>query len=312
MVSSLLEGLRNRDHILDLNARLEEFPDTLHGLYSHMLNPVRQQPRYFAEASRYFQYMLSIRQDCNILFVSILSTTLAEWEYARQNGTEAQSAMTHKEVLSRCKDTGARIKSCCAGLLDVSPGLRRPEHVHPEFDWDCAYHYLKVAFLHQTVVDYINETQLKTEIATANPTFSATQALLRSFITQLKIYRGSAHAYLMLDYITDLAKIEEHRSGVSLTPLLDECNTIYLSIYLPLAPSAQTHHHPEESTSMKARTKNTSDAFLNFAISRGLLLYAQSKLGTHPHTFHAQNGTPLLLYAVDMENEESLASGVAG
>ena len=311
MVKSLLEGFRNRDHIRDLNARLEEFPDTLHGLYSHMLDPIRQQPRYFKEASRYFQYMLSITQDCKVIYLSMLLITLAEWEYDSKTYNETRKEITYEQVLSRCADTSTRIKSRCAGLLEVSPGLRDAHHLEPGSEWDRAYHHLKVSFLHQTVVDYINDTQLKVDITIVNPTFSANEFLLRSFVTQLKIYQNSVDVTLALRYVMDLERIEEQRSEVTLAPLLDECDTICSAIHLSPTQTVESHR-TRESTLRNRETADSPNAFLNFAISRGLLLYAQSKLGSPPFTFNAGNGVPLLHYAVDMEDEESFQMCVAG
>jgi hypothetical protein len=110
VVDSLLEGLRNEDSMEDLRRRLEEFPAELEPLYTRMLE--RIPPRYLVQASRYFQIAQAAQEPL---------PTLSFWsaDEDRPPTTNPTENLRLEELIHRCSQVDARLRSRCAGLLEI-------------------------------------------------------------------------------------------------------------------------------------------------------------------------------------------------
>jgi hypothetical protein len=110
VVDSLLEGLRNQDSMEDLRRRLEEFPAELEPLYTRMLENIP--PRYLVQASRYFQIAQAAQEPL---------PTLAMWSANedRPPTTNPTEGVSLEELIHRCSQVDARLRSRCAGLLEI-------------------------------------------------------------------------------------------------------------------------------------------------------------------------------------------------
>lgn len=110
VVDSLLEGLRNQDSMDDLKRRLQEFPAELEPLYTRMLENIPQ--RYLVQASHAFQIAQAAQEPL---------PTLALWysDEVRPPTTNPTDGLSLEELIHRCSQVDARLRSRCAGLLEI-------------------------------------------------------------------------------------------------------------------------------------------------------------------------------------------------
>lgn len=112
-VKSLLEGLTNLDGISDLQARLRELPPELDDLFSLMLRAIKPS-FYFRQASRLLQ----------IVYQSESQLSATELSFADEEDESLVfrlqlSDMTEQDKEARSQAITARVKTRCAGLLEM-------------------------------------------------------------------------------------------------------------------------------------------------------------------------------------------------
>ncbi|KAL8830632.1 MAG: hypothetical protein Q9170_005650 [Blastenia crenularia] len=119
VVKSLLEGLTNHDDLSDLQRRLRDLPAELEALYSHMLNSIS--PQFYREqGSRLFQ----------LVYQSSASLTAAELSFADDIDEKLplktrMGSISAEDLFRRTTDMIPRLKSRCAGLLEVPHNFRK-------------------------------------------------------------------------------------------------------------------------------------------------------------------------------------------
>ena len=187
VVRSLLEGITNGDTISQLQARIEELPSELHGLYTYMLAVIK--PRYRSEGSKYFQMMHALRfldmlpmfpvarQSIRALVFSSVSEDTVCLPKASQNYPLAPQAK-----ISMVTRIEKRIRVCCAGLLELarepatdimeSRGIRNENPL--------------VVYIHRTASDYLAEHHKDILEASSDIKFGVYTALLAGFLFQLR------------------------------------------------------------------------------------------------------------------------------
>jgi hypothetical protein len=180
-VQSLLQGLRNRDKISDLQRRLRLLPRDLDEFYRSMLG--RISPFYLEHASRLLQIVRTSQSIGNVHL-----TTLALYFADEDDPNVAIKApikhLTDKEVETLCEDMDVRLKANCGGLLEISTDS---DHLHSDHDLVTPALIIskrKVLYLHRTVKDFLEEPGTWQEILshTRQKPFNPNAALLRSFI----------------------------------------------------------------------------------------------------------------------------------
>ena len=113
-VKSLLKGLTNRDTLADLRKRLRELPDELDGLYSHMLASIRP-PFYLEQASRLLQLVYQQNQP-----MATACLAFADDDDTHLVFEKGFDSVTSGELLRRTEAIIPKLRSRCAGLLEVS------------------------------------------------------------------------------------------------------------------------------------------------------------------------------------------------
>ncbi|KAL9029249.1 MAG: hypothetical protein Q9196_002487 [Gyalolechia fulgens] len=119
VVKSLLEGLSNHDELSDLQRRLRDLPAELEGLYTHMLNSIS--PQFYPEqGSRLFQ----------LVYQSSVALTAAELSFADDLDEELplrtkMGSISSENLIRRTTNMIPRLKSRCAGLLEVPHNFRK-------------------------------------------------------------------------------------------------------------------------------------------------------------------------------------------
>jgi hypothetical protein len=156
VVRSLVQGLRNRDTLPDLQRRLLAFPKELEPLYDHLLDLI--EPFYKNWASRAFQIMRASQnqRDC-VVSPSVYSpplTTLALY-LAINDDVEVNPLLGEDgrfdHVLEMCGDTQTQLTARCAGLLEIKEDTRGLCHQYTLTGLPAQ----TISWLHRTARDYV-------------------------------------------------------------------------------------------------------------------------------------------------------------
>jgi hypothetical protein len=139
VIRLLLQGVNNRDTIVELWARLQSFPTELNGLYESILSKI--EPIYFDWASKAFQYIVASGQLSYDPFRTstlsegmnmpsgpvkipngVGSLTLIELSFATQTDYDLDDAntMTADQLISKFQEILLHLTARCADLLEVS------------------------------------------------------------------------------------------------------------------------------------------------------------------------------------------------
>ncbi|KAF7535216.1 hypothetical protein G7054_g5559 [Neopestalotiopsis clavispora] len=138
VVASLLAGVTNDDRMSDLQRRLDLLPPDLENLYDAILQTL--DPFYFGHASQYFQLLEASNNGPDALLYSFVDEESLDFAL-----TLPIRAFTEEEIRFRRDTVKRRLNSRCKGLLEVGPQGR-------------------VQFLHRSVRDYINASEVRLRI----------------------------------------------------------------------------------------------------------------------------------------------------
>lgn len=173
VVNSLSEGLTNHDGLSDLQKRLQELPPELEGLYSTMLKSISP-VFYLEQASRLFQLM----------YQSPLPLTLAALSFADDEDQDLvfktkTGSITESEIIRREEAMIPRLKSRCAGLLEVQQFAVGSTQLSSSY----------VQYLHLTVREYLEKPDVWARLLklTSSRGFNASESLCRSTLLMLKV-----------------------------------------------------------------------------------------------------------------------------
>jgi hypothetical protein len=112
VVRSILQGLTNHDGIGDLQRRLRALPPELDDLYSLMLNSISP-PFYLVQCSKLLQLIYQSPDPINAVELSFADD-------ADDDLVLRYTQHDLKDIFQRCKDILPKVKSRCAGLLEVN------------------------------------------------------------------------------------------------------------------------------------------------------------------------------------------------
>ena len=299
VVKSLLEGLTNHDELLDLRKRLRELPPELEGLYSTMLNSISP-PFYREQASRLLQ----------LVYQSPRLLTPTELSFADDEDQELAfktkiGSITESEIARRARAIIHRLKSRCAGLLEVQvrgSGLQNPEALRSSY----------VLYLHTTVREYLERPDVWTNLLelTRSSGFDANVSLLRSELLILKS-RNLVMSGREVENVILLTLQAEASTGKAQTALLDEIDTTaslfafgrndndgghWLSYLLH-----ETYHIDDPGRrqiyAVCDSCDRCPDSLLTFAVRNGLTLFVKDFIRRVPGLKKSYGGISLLDYA---------------
>lgn len=322
VVKSLLDGLTNRDRISDLQKRLQLLPSNLEELYEHMLFK-HINPFYYEQSSQILEIFRAAtfsgeRRTKDAL--ELITLVFADEEDENLCLTAEARPLTDEDLLLKCNDTTDRLKSRCAGLLEVSGKPSDPLD-------------LKVNFLHRTVQDFLEKPDIwDLVMSRAGKTFDPDERLLKSYILQLKsvmISSAGDDFRDVADLVRTALKYARRSRDFSLRSneeLLDELEKIaayhWISVPRIKVVGRRTidsrknglHWASELNIEIPSDSESTipHDDFLSLAIEYGLLEYVGAKLDHNSLLLKQKAGRPFLDYlvskAVDYPPPPALAS----
>jgi hypothetical protein len=304
VVRSLLEGLRNYDHIPDLQKRLRLLPRDLEALFRHMLRHISDE--YKTESSAMFQI---VRRSDDRFSDTPSALTLKFAETAESTILTASiKSITIDERRRYEEEVAGRLRSRCVGLLEI----RQRSKPGSSNSMAC------VDYLHKSVADFLAKDDIWDNITThtSQARFDANTALLRSYIMQLKCAETEKEyhyhmIFILLDKAMIFAKMAEISTGSTSTALLDELDRTIGSHLQALRsnPSMNSDYVLKDGKKAIWRERNVladdgdrgerpwDDNFLALATSYGLTLYVRVKLHIYGQQVFQWGAVPLLDYA---------------
>ncbi|KAG9229409.1 hypothetical protein BJ875DRAFT_523413 [Amylocarpus encephaloides] len=214
VVKSLLQGLRDRNRISDLQKRLQLLPADLEPLYEHML--ARTDPFYAEQASQIFQIVLAAQRDSASRQITLLQLSWAEDEDRLLTLNASIRPLSSSEIEERCKLMDSKLKGVCSGLLESYDS--RFSTIAPD---------ARVVCLHRTVSDFFKKPSVWESIIkhTAGTRFCPHMSLLRSSLLRLKALNINIEKSLDMSLIRDAlhyAGVAEKFLGAGFPSLLDQ------------------------------------------------------------------------------------------
>jgi hypothetical protein len=181
VVTSLMNGIRNRDGLQDLQKRLQLLPKELEPLYEHLLSLI--EPVYLEWASKAFQLARAVRKHHNYMNGSGETTgplRVLELYLALAEGMSVEEIPTFNSqaLIACCKDIEIQLTARCGGFLEV--WARGPHWITTE-----------VQYLHRTARDFIERSDIWNRFLehTKNTSFNPAVSMLKSCVLLLALQR---------------------------------------------------------------------------------------------------------------------------
>ena len=167
MTKDIITGARNADTFSELEERLDRTPDTIDGLYMHMLQ--RLDRSYVREAAIYFNHIMEydegrISDDRSPTLLHFACNEESAWAHIGKRSTIYFSTLDFQE---NCRNLEKRILSRCAGLVEIDEfRLSRIDWLTKDYedclinqDEECLSRYLReVNFIHKTARDFVRSS----------------------------------------------------------------------------------------------------------------------------------------------------------
>ena len=180
MTKSLKKGVCNAETMQELHEKLDQTPNSLEGMYQHMLNNLDKS--YLSEAFRYFSLLISNEQWSSWQKpLDLLEVVFTESEFLNRVWKCNREYFTSQEFMHHCLHVETRILTRCGGLVEIqerhleslegvygyhrSPedvNLDDPDHRDQVDVIDCSSdeqspsrHLRSVEFIHRTVAEFL-------------------------------------------------------------------------------------------------------------------------------------------------------------
>ncbi|KAN0092090.1 hypothetical protein V8E51_017937 [Hyaloscypha variabilis] len=271
VVLSLLRGLRNSDHISDLQRRLRLLPPSLEDLFTHILG--RLEPVYLEQSSRIFQLFAAASRSTQGRFTS-LELSFAEDPDAKSLLSSPKKLLPAAELARRVELVDIWLVTRCGGLIEAITSSSS-DRLNPN-----------LSYLHKTVRDFFELPQIWSRILapTRGSNFNAHISLLQSSVLFMNLVFDSRLTDTFHKYSSDYALnplkhayMAERETNQAETFLTDE-----------LAKVIEYALHKDDD----------KDDFLALAIRNGLYHYVAHKIEFDPDVVRKKAGRPLLEYAI--------------
>lgn len=201
MIKDLIKGSRNGDTFDELRLRLERTPDTINGMYAHLLQSL--DPLYQEEAFKYFLILIAANDmetgsatllSMRVTLLTLILTEREPWEHISQYEPGYFSTPRFQSV---CRTSKLRLVTRCGNFIEID------EPREPEENFDTVKNYnRRVDFVHRTAMDYVRKEHRQLD-PTSSWQLRAHDLLARGYIGALalvpatcKVEEGPNVAYL--------------------------------------------------------------------------------------------------------------------
>lgn len=241
MTKDLKKGTHNGDTLPELHARLETTPDTIEGLYEHMLS--RLNKPYLQEAAKYFRLLLVNLDWLDGKPLTLLDFVSAEripWGHVLGNDLRYFKS---SEFHDTCKTYETRILARCAGFVEIEENPRdtlggvrmivsyeRKQIGTSQDEWNLSCHLRRVKFIHRTAADFLRSHH-RTLFRDTNWRSAASLAVARGKLGFMSIVpfvtpeRGTSRGCIVLSgVISIIMKALGHLDGIEATGETDSAS----------------------------------------------------------------------------------------
>jgi hypothetical protein len=193
-IKALVNAIRNGDTMEELSVRLQTTPDTIEGLYRHMLN--RLDKLYLATAAKYFRFLKEARFNVGgpWTLLGFVCVDYPLWQRVLNNDL---AYFESSEFFDTCHKIENRILTRCAGLVEINdhPNVPKrmiiyeeetPEQRTHQVEGFVSRHFREVNFIHRSVLDYL-ETHQQEFFQTPNWRLEARLAHARSQLGEMSV-----------------------------------------------------------------------------------------------------------------------------
>ncbi|KAL8940098.1 MAG: hypothetical protein Q9216_003007 [Gyalolechia sp. 2 TL-2023] len=149
MIRDLITGARNHDTGTMLQSRLERAPDTINGMYTHILSSL--DPIYQKESFKYFGTLLVA--DESSIQLNILDVVCAEGEALEHVVKYDLDYFETPQFHSHVRNAETRLIACCGGLIDIQTQLKDEDE--DEIADIRIHRKTRVDFMHRTAREYV-------------------------------------------------------------------------------------------------------------------------------------------------------------
>ncbi|KAL8902193.1 MAG: hypothetical protein Q9207_004846 [Kuettlingeria erythrocarpa] len=180
MTRDLIRGSKNGDTLEELRSRLATTPDTINGLYAHMLQKLDR--LYVDECVHYCRVLMTAKELRLITPITLLTLAMAErepWDHLLDFDLDYFAESRFNSV---CQILETRLTSRCAGLLEIG------NHRHDEADPEETIPYFdrSVDFVHKTAMEYVQKAYGISSVGSL-PVMESTTLIARGIIGTLII-----------------------------------------------------------------------------------------------------------------------------
>lgn len=151
MIKDLIRGSTNGDTFEELQLRLDRTPDTINGLYAHMLQKLDR--LYVEECVLYCRVLITAEELQFRTPISLLTLALAEPEPWNHLTDFDLAYFAESRFNSVCQIVETRFTSRCGGFLEVDN--HRHEEAHQKET--IPYFNRKLDFVHRTAMEYVQK-----------------------------------------------------------------------------------------------------------------------------------------------------------
>ena len=305
VVDSLIEGFQNHDGLEDLQFRLKSIPRDIEKLFERMWCQIP--PEYKLESSQIFQLVRCWR-DIAQEEMDFLGLYYADYSLKDILAASIRP-FSPGEVEEHHWKTQGRLRSRCAGLLDITP-LRTAKLPRTE---------IKVNYLHRTVADWLAKESIWRQITaeTSNQLFFPSVTMSQSCLMILKrSYAGGMTEMTELEsrphmsFCTFRARTlmwfageSEILTGRPQTLLLNECDRVMNHVFTASVSSSNPFYDTKKDNSwyydileININRVSPKHNFLGVTIRFGLKLYVGEIINSNGGALPEKKGAPLLYY----------------
>ncbi|KAF1932707.1 uncharacterized protein M421DRAFT_399133 [Didymella exigua CBS 183.55] len=315
VVSSLLDGIQDGDRIDDLQRSLRALPHDLEDLFTHMLK--RVPAKYRAQAACIFQILRCNNQgvEFSIHHGGHEPLSACRLHYAEISVDEILAAdiadFSDAHLRKIEEHIGRRLRSHCAGLLELWPRTKSSKHGDRE---EPLREQQDVSYLHRCVADFLSKTDVWEEITShvTVPPSQVSQAVLQSFVMTAKTERDQdTYSMKRLRKLVSngilFAQLTEAKTGSGSTKILNELDKAMsirfqgsrTYLWYTMSGKRKLANWNDTYKDYKSRPAawQSHPNFMSLTVRHGLTLYVEKTIRARGKNCLKKQGRTLLDYA---------------
>ncbi|KAL8718409.1 MAG: hypothetical protein Q9225_004452 [Loekoesia sp. 1 TL-2023] len=150
MINDLIRGARNGDTVQELQARLQRTPETINGVYAHILNNL--DPLYQKKRLKYFGALLAAAElNYPVILLDLVCAEGEPWEHAIKFDLDYFATPRFNLI---CRQVEDQLIACCGDLIDIQDYLGDNEE---EEKVNISHYDRMVNLVHRTAMEYVRE-----------------------------------------------------------------------------------------------------------------------------------------------------------